>query len=182
MQTHSARLRFLCQSALIAALYTALTFAVPVLSFGMMQLRISEALTVLPVLWPPSVLGLTLGCAVSNLLGFFSGANPIGLVDALVGSLATLLAGLCSAAVGRVIPAEKHPHRRLLLGLVFPVLFNAAIVGAELTLLFLDSFWVNCLWVGLGELAVCYVLGYPLGLALQRGNVYRRLFHTKEKQ
>ena len=50
MQSHSDRVRFLCQSALIAALYTALTFAVPVLSFGMMQLRISEAMTVLPIL------------------------------------------------------------------------------------------------------------------------------------
>jgi len=179
MQAHSDRVRFLCQSALIAALYTALTFAVPVLSFGMMQLRISEAMTVLPILWPPALLGLTAGCVISNLLGFFSGANPIGLIDAVVGSAATLLAGLCSAAVGKLIPAEKHPHRRLLLGLAFPVLFNAAIVGAELTVLFLDSFWVNYLWVGLGELAVCYVLGYPLGLGLQRGNVYRRLFHVE---
>ena len=69
MQSHSDRVRFLCQSALIAALYTALTFAVPVLSFGMMQLRISEAMTVLPILWPPALLGLTAGCVISNLLG-----------------------------------------------------------------------------------------------------------------
>ena len=180
MQNNSARVRLLCWQALIAALYVALTFAVPVLSFGMLQLRLSEALTVLPIIYPPATLGLTVGCALANLIGFVAGVNPIGLIDAPVGALATLLAGLCGAAVGRLIPAEKHPHRRLVLGLVFPALFNGIIVGAELTALFLESFWINCLWVAVGELAVCYVLGYPLGLGLQRGNLYRRLFHLEE--
>ena len=180
MQYRSHRLRLLCQSALLAALYTALTFAVPVLSFGMMQLRLSEAMTVLPVLWPPAALGLTAGCAAANLIGFFAGVNPLGLVDAVVGSFATLLAGLCSAAAGRLIAADRHPHRRLLVGLAFPVVSNAIIIGAELTALFLESFWLNALWVGLGELAVCYALGYPLGLALQKGGAYRRIFGVEE--
>ena len=70
----------------------------------------------------------------------------------------------------------------LLLGLVFPAVFNGVIVGAELTALFLESFWVNCFWVAAGELAVCYVLGYPLGLGLQRSSIFRRLLHTEEKQ
>lgn len=175
MQSHSARVRFICQSALIAALYTALTFAVSVLSFNMMQLRLSEAMTVLPVLWPSATPGLTVGCVLANLIGFFAGLNPIGLIDAPVGGLATLLAGLCSAAVGRLLPADRHPHLRLLVGLVFPAVFNALFVGAELTTLYLESFWINCLWVAAGELAVCYVLGYPLGLGLQRSNVFDRL-------
>ena len=182
MQNNNARVRTICYQALIAALYVALTFAVPMLSFGMMQLRLSEAMTVLPVLYPPATLGLTVGCALANLIGFFSGVNPIGLIDAPVGALATLLAGLCSAAVGKLIPAEKHPHRRMLLGLIFPAVFNGVIVGAELTALFLESFWVNCFWVAAGELVVCYVLGYPLGLGLQRSSIFRRLLHTEEKQ
>ena len=177
MQNNNARVRTICYQALIAALYVALTFAVPMLSFGMMQLRLSEAMTVLPVLYPPATLGLTVGCALANLIGFFSGVNPIGLIDAPVGALATLLAGLCSAAVGRLIPAERHPHR-----LVFPVVFNGVIVGAELTALFLESFWVNCFWVAAGEAVVCCVLGYPLGLGLQRSSIFRRLLHTQEKQ
>jgi len=167
----------LCQNGLIAALYTALTFAVPVLSFGMMQLRLSEALTVLPILYPPAVAGLTVGCAVSNLIGFLTGANPIGLIDAAVGSGATLLAGLCGAFLGRRLTAGQHPHLRLLLGLAAPVVFNGLIVGAELTTLFQAPFWLNCMWVAAGELAVCYALGYPLGLALQRNGLYRRIFH-----
>ena len=76
MNNNSARVRLLCQSALIAALYAALTLAVPVLSFSMMQLRISEALTVLPVLYPPATLGLTVGCALANLVGFLRGPTP----------------------------------------------------------------------------------------------------------
>ena len=69
MQNNSARVRLLCWQALIAALYVALTFAVPVLSFGMLQLRLSEALTVLPIIYPPATLGLTVGCALANLIG-----------------------------------------------------------------------------------------------------------------
>ena len=61
-------------------------------------------------------------------------------------------------------------------------LFNGIIVGAELTVLFLESFWLNCLWVAAGEAVVCCVLGYPLGLGLQRSSIFRRLLHTEEKQ
>ncbi len=157
----------LCRSAMIAALYAAMTLALPMASFGMMQFRLSEALTVLPLFFPSSVVGLTLGCAIANLVGFFSGANPIGLIDAVVGSSATLLAALCTAYVGRKIP-PTHLHKRLLLGLFPPVIFNAVFVGGELTLLFLDSFWVNFFWVFAGQTAVCYLVGYPLGLAISR--------------
>ena len=140
-------LRLLCANALIAALYVALTFTLPWLSFGMMQLRLSEALTVLPLFYPPSVVGLGVGCAVSNLVGFLTGANPIGLIDAAVGSAATLLAALATLWIGRHI--RRH-HARLLLGLMPPVLFNAAIVGAELTVLFLDAFWLYFFLLGIG--------------------------------
>ena len=62
-------------TALIAALYTALCFTVPFLSFGPVQFRLSEALCVLPLFYPPAVGGLTLGCFVSNLVGFLTGLN-----------------------------------------------------------------------------------------------------------
>ncbi len=157
----------LCRAAMIAALYAALTLVLPMASFGMMQFRLSEALTVLPLFFSGSVLGLTIGCVIANLVGFFSGANPIGLIDAVVGSSATLIAGLCTSYIGRVIP-KTNPHARLLFGLIPPVLFNALFVGAELTFLFLDAFMVNFIWVFLGQAAVCYAVGYPLGLGLSR--------------
>ncbi len=167
-------------TALIAALYTALCFTVPFLSFGPMQFRLSEALCVLPLFYPPAVGGLTLGCFVSNLVGFLTGLNPVGLVDSAVGTLATLLATLATWYIGRRLRG-KWP--RLLVGLVPPVVSNALIVGAELTVLFYGGapgwFVPNLLWVALGEAVVCYGLGLPLGLVLSRGNTAQRLFEGK---
>ena len=64
--------RSLCLSAIIAALYTALTLGFQAISFGAIQFRVSEALTLLPVLFPQAVPGLAIGCLLSNLL---AGAN-----------------------------------------------------------------------------------------------------------
>lgn len=76
-----------------------------------------------------------------------------------------------------ILNLEDRSRLCLLAGLAFPVVFNGLLVGAELTTLYLESFWVNYIWVAAGELAVCYTLGYPLGLALQRGGLDRRLFY-----
>ena len=82
-------IRSLCLSAMIAAIYAALTMALPMLSYGPVQLRFSEALTVLPFFFPQAIPGLFLGCAISNILSAY------GIVDVIFGSLATLLAALC---------------------------------------------------------------------------------------
>ena len=80
--------RSLCVSAIIAALYAALTLLLAPLSYGPVQLRVSEALTLLPVLLPQSIPGLFVGCMLANLMG----ACPWQ--DIVFGSLATLLAAL----------------------------------------------------------------------------------------
>lgn len=164
--------------ALIAALYTALCFTVPFFSFGPVQFRLSEALGVLPLFYPPAVGGLTMGCFVSNLVGFLTGMNPVGLIDSAVGTGATLLAATVTLLIGKKL---RGVWPRLVLGLVPPVVFNALIVGSELTVLFYGGapgFLVpNMLWVGLGQLVVCYGLGLPLGLALLRNGNYRRIFY-----
>ena len=80
--------RSLCLSAIIAALYAALTMALPVLSYGAWQCRLSEALTLLPLVLPQAVPGLFVGCVVANLL------SPVGVWDVVFGSLATLLAAV----------------------------------------------------------------------------------------
>jgi len=72
------KVRLITQSALIAAVYTVLTLALAPLSFGQMQVRVSEALTLLCVFSPSAVIGVTLGCAISNAVGFFTGANILG--------------------------------------------------------------------------------------------------------
>ncbi|MCI8601856.1 MAG: QueT transporter family protein [Oscillospiraceae bacterium] len=175
------------QIALIGALYTVLTLAVAPISFGAVQFRISEALTLLPLFSPVGIWGLAFGCLVSNLIGFFTGLNPIGLIDAPVGTLATLLAGLVTYYIGRRdFHAEQHKDRlaKMILGALPPVLFNGAIIGLELTLVFGGEpgqnfaalYAFNAGSVAFGELAVCYTLGMALCAVLWRRDLYKRCF------
>ena len=153
--------------AIIAALYTALTLVVAPLSFGPIQLRISEALTVLPAICPPATVGLTLGCCISNILGFVLGANPLGLIDALVGTAATFLAAITTAYIGKRFKGKAL----YALAPLPPVIFNAVFVGLELCFLVigdtsLPTIVATCAYVGIGEAIACY-LG---GIALLKGS------------
>ena len=162
--------RFLAQGAMICALYTVLTYAAASLNlaYGPIQFRFSEALTVLPAFTPAAVPGLALGCFLSNL------ASPLGLVDWVFGTCATLFAALSTRALAG-IRVKNIP----ILAPLPPVLFNAVIVGLEVSCLSeAGTFaWQNFSWaafgagalsVGLGELVVCTVLGYPLMIALDK--------------
>ncbi len=145
--------RSLCLSAMVAALYTALTLVFQPIGFQQVQFRISEALTLLPVLFAESVPGLAAGCLISNLL---AGANPY---DVVFGTLATLLAALLSRKLRKNVWLAALP----------PVLCNGLIIGAVLTWAYgIDLFWLNVLTVSLGQAAVCYGLGVPLVRAMNR--------------
>lgn len=145
--------RSLTRTALIAAVYTAVSLALPFLSFSAVQIRFSEALTLLPIIMPESVIGLTVGCFLTNLIGTFLGTTlPL---DIVVGTLATFLAAVATLSLKKVrigglaIPA-----------MVPPVLFNALIVGAELTYLYSNQFTAklfafNAFTVGIGQLVAC---------------------------
>lgn len=168
----SKQVRFLAQGAVIAALYSVLTYAAAAvnLAYGPVQFRFSEALTVLPVVTPAAVPGLALGCFLSNL------ASPLGIVDWIFGTAATLLAALGTRAV-RKVEWKGIPF----LAPLPPVLANTVIVGLEVACLSDAGFaWENFSWaafgagalsVGLGELVVCYVLGLPLLLLLKRSKL-----------
>jgi len=144
--------RKLVTASVIGALYAALTLLLAPISFGAIQLRVSEALMVLPFFMPHAAWGLAVGCAISNLVGGF------GLPDIIFGSLATLAAGLIAAKI-RKRPLVPLPA----------VLINAVVVGAIIawyTTGFTDAFpamfaW-NALTVGLGQIGACYVIGLPL--------------------
>lgn len=146
--------RVLTRAALVAALYTALTLIAQPISFGAVQFRVSEALTLLPVLLPEAVPGLFVGCLLSNLLG---GAHAL---DIIFGSLATLGAAIVTFKL----------RRRPFVAALAPVLSNAVIVGILVHYLYAPEIALPlcCLYVGLGEAAVCYVLGLPLLTALRR--------------
>lgn len=140
--------KFLMQAAIIAALYAALTLLLMPFSYGVMQVRVSEALTILPLFTPAAIPGLFIGCLLSNLLG------PNGMLDMVCGSLASLL-----AAVGSYLLRS----RPILVPLP-PVLMNAVIIGGMLYFAYgVEIPLMGCmLWVGLGQFLACYVIGYPL--------------------
>lgn len=159
------------RGALIAAVYAALTYiAVAVgLAYGPVQFRFSEALTILPVFTPAAVPGLTVGCLLSNL------ASPYPL-DILCGTAATLLAAVCTRLL-RKVRAFGLP----VLAPLPPVVFNALIIGAEIAFtadagFSAAAFAAAALQVGLGELAVCYALGLPLYLAIEKSGAKAYMF------
>lgn len=159
----------LAQGGLIAALYTVATLLLAPLSFGSIQFRASEALTVLPIFTFSAVPGLTLGCIISNAVGVATGANIAGWLDVVLGSMATLMAAVCTRMLRKVefmgIPLPA---------LLPPVIFNALIVGAELSLFIPegDPYWFCLLTVGAGELGVVLLLGIPLILALRKTKLF----------
>ncbi len=157
-------------SAVIAAAYAALTVALAPISYGAVQFRVSEALTVLPFFMPCTAWGLWIGCLLANL---YTGS----ILDILFGSLATLLAALLTARFGK----KGNTVKSRLLGCLMPVLFNAVIVGAVLTWGYriqefsdpLASYGFNALTVGLGELGVLYLIGYTLLRQLPKFKFFR---------
>ena len=153
----------LVQGGMIAALYTVATLILAPLSFANIQFRASEALTVIPVFTASSVSGLAVGCVISNAVGVAAGANIAGWLDVLLGSIATLLAAICTRML-RKIEFFGIPF----LSLLPPVIFNAFIVGGELAVVCNIPFWICALEVGAGELGVMLVLGIPLIVALKK--------------
>ncbi len=111
------RTRFLLLATAIASIYFVLTYAFMPISFGPLQVRVSEALTVLPVFTPAAVPGLFVGCLISNLL-----MTTIGPIDVVLGSFATLTAGAYPDAAQKQAALAPLP----------PVLVNAVAVGLEL--------------------------------------------------
>ena len=164
----SVSVRFMTLTASLAALYAALTLVLAPVSFAAVQFRVSEMLTLLPVFFPEAIPGLALGCLLSDLVGFFLGLNPVGLVDAFFGTAATLAAAWFTARIGKRF---SGPVRTALAPLP-PVVLNGLLIGLELTFFSGSSesalFWSFCGSVALGEAVVCYALGVPLLLLLER--------------
>ena len=129
---------WLTQAAVIAALYAALTVAQSLIAPGTasmaVQFRVSEAMTLLCCITPAAIPGLTLGCFLANFL--FMDALP---VDMILGSLATLLAGLAMYAL-RKVQWKKLP----LLAALMPAIFNGIIIGLEIEIFFISSMEDNC--------------------------------------
>lgn len=147
---------FTCQAAVIAALYVVLTLFINAfnLANGNIQIRISEALTILPYFTPAAVPGLTIGCLLSNT---FTGAVPL---DIIFGSLATLLGALGSYALRGhkwLVPIPPIAANTLIIPFVLKYAYglDAAVPFMMLT-------------VGIGEIISCYLFGILLLNALEK--------------
>lgn len=173
-QTQSDRIRFLAVAGLIAGLYTALTVVLAPLSFGLVQCRVSEMLTILAAYSPAAVTGLTVGCALSNLIGLSMGANIAGALDILLGTLATGLAAWLSYRL-RGVRWGGLP----VLSTLPPVILNALIVGAELTLISPVPTWgiffTEMALVGLGQLIACVGGGLLLAATARKTGLDNKL-------
>ena len=153
---------FLVQAALIAAIYVVLTMVFAPLSFGAVQVRFAEALTVLPFFTPAAIPGLFVGCLIGNLTG---GAIPL---DIICGSIATLLGAVGTYAL------RKHKF----LAPVSPIVANTLIVpfvlyygyGTNLPIPYM------MLTVGIGEVLSCGVIGMIVLFALDK---YRSVIFQK---
>lgn len=184
------RSRGIVTAGVIAALYAAVTLLanqlLGVLSWGPVQLRASEAFTILPLFTPAAVPGLGVGCALANLLNMgLTGAGPLALLDVIFGTLATVAGALWT----------RRLRRRPLLALAGPVLANAVIVAAYLPVMLkslgvqgyytlplthvsLAQSWplmylFGFVGIAAGEALVVYGLGYPLFLLLRRLDIVR---------
>ena len=162
-------LLYLAQGGVIAALYTALTVALQPISFGPVQCRLSEVLTILPVYTPAAIPGLTIGCFLSNLISL--GTNPAGGWDLLFGPLATGAAAVLSYYL-RNVRVKGLP----LAATIPPIVLNAVIVGAELYVVYGGFPWyVHMALVGAGQAVACFLGGLLLAATLEKTGLSRRL-------
>lgn len=185
----NSRTTAIARTGMIAAVYAAATLvallALQGLAWGPVQFRISEAVCVLALLTPNAIPGLTIGCALANLIALaINGTGALGLLDVVFGSLATCLGALwCWKMRG-------NPK----VAVLGPVIANALIVPAYLPLLlqgmgfytipfttialdgaYIPMYLFGLIATGTGEALVMYVLGLPLLAALKRSGAAKRL-------
>ena len=164
------RSHFLAHSAIIAALYTILCYLQNLLLPGSaswaIQMRVAEAISVLACFTPAAIPGLGIGCLLFNVS--FAGALPL---DFLVGTLASVL------SAGSMYLLRNVKIRTLpVFSLLMPGVWNALLVGWELTVYIGGAFWLNALYVALGEWIVMLALGSLLYSAIRNRGLDKRLF------
>ena len=144
----------LTRAAVIAALYAVLTLVLAPISYGAMQVRVSEGMTLLPVLFPEAVPALFIGCLLANILG------GCALPDIVFGSIATLLAAMAT----RALRVNKW------LAALPPVVLNGLIVGALVHVLYTPEIPLPLcmLYVAVGEAIACYIVGMLLVKGMER--------------
>ncbi|MBQ9781823.1 MAG: QueT transporter family protein [Clostridia bacterium] len=150
----------LATCGIISAIYVALTLVLMPLSFGAIQVRISEALTILPLIFPEAIVGLTVGCLISNLFGF-------GVFDVIFGTIATFLSALLTYYAGKKI---KNNVLKFIVGGFFPVIINAIIIPFIFIITGSTDqvYIINFLTIFAGQFLSVYVVGVNVYLAIKK--------------
>lgn len=164
------RIRFVVFNGIIAALYVVLTYLLAPISYGPVQARVSEVLTIFPIFSGATIPGVALGCVISNII------NPenLGPVDIIGGTLATVIAGVFSYLIGK---------KNKWLGIIPPIVANGLIVGGYLPFLLVNpgstvtvqTVLFTMLTVAAGEAAVMVVLGLPLIAVIKNTGLKNKL-------
>lgn len=152
----------IAKQSMIAAIYTVMGLVMSPITFGAVQARVSEALTLLPVFGFANVTGVTIGCFLTNLIGFFTGANILGYLDIIFGTLATLVSAILSYLF-RNIRFNGLP----VLSAIPPIILNAVVVGWELCIVVNSGFnttvfIAQAVSVAIGQIISCLGLGLAL--------------------
>jgi uncharacterized membrane protein len=152
--------RFITQAGLIGAIYIVLTIVFAPISFGEVQVRIAEVLTILPYFTPAAIPGLFVGCILGNFIG---GAI---LYDIIFGSIASLISAILVYLIRRhkyLVPIPR-------------IIVNAIIVGLTLKYAYVIPLPLISLmiFVAIGQTIACYGLGFPLLLLLKRYNIIKQ--------
>ena len=151
----------LTRAGIIGAVYVALTLALAPFSYGPIQVRISEGLTLFPLIFPESVYGLTIGCLIANLFGN-------GVLDIVFGTLATFLSAFLTRFIAKKL---KKDWLKIFIGGFFPVILNAIIIPFTFYALS-ESFIYYLICVGqifIGQALSVYLVGTPLYFAIKKG-------------
>ena len=151
------RILRLTRGAAIAALYVVVTLIFQPISFGYMQVRVSEALTLLPFLWIEAVPGVFIGCLLANILGGH------GLLDIVLGSAASLTAAILT---------RYAPNK--FLAATSPVVVNALVVGSYLAYILNVPLVLSIFYVGCGQAIACYAIGLPLLEFVKSGKMFAK--------
>ena len=145
IKNYDEKTKMLVYSAAIAALYATLTIALAPVSYGPVQLRLSEIMILLVLVNPRFKTGLILGCLIANLF------SPFGIVDVIFGTMATAIAVIAMAKIKNIYLAS-----------LVPALSNGIIIGLELMYMLNLPFVETALYVALGEFLVVTVIGVPV--------------------
>lgn len=150
----------IARAGIIGAIYVTLTLVLYPISFGAVQVRISEAFCLLPLIFPESIIGLSVGCLISNFFGN-------GALDVVFGTLATVVSAILTYFIGKKI---KKVPLKILVGGIFPVVINAIVIPFTFLAITesLGVYIISALQILIGQALSVYLVGTPLYLAITR--------------